>query len=283
MRLGAALSLVVLACAACGGGSHTAVTVTRTLAARAPHPAGLAVGVVGPLHVEAQGIEPQRGTLAQVAGLPLVLVSAQVADAATVAQAAAAHPGSHFALVGASTKGEHEHNLVGIVLRDDEAATLAGVVAGLVASESGGSTPRVAYVGPEEQRLAVPFGRGVHQALPSAQVLHQWSKRAPARCKEAALTAIDRGAAIVMAHGGTCADAAEAAAHQQNLPALRLGDFELPSVAADLIAHDAAGGVYHGNEDIVFGAASGAIAIGSLDGRIALSTVLRARTVTAAG
>lgn len=287
MRLGAALGLVVLACAACGGAPRDEATTTTTTAATrlttTATPPGLAVGVVGPLQVDAPGVAPKHATLAQVSDLPLVLVSADAVDAATLARVAAAHPGSHFALVGASTEGHHERNLVGLVLRDDEAASLAGVVAGLVAAESGGSPPRVAYVGPEEQRLAVPFGRGVHQALPAAQVLHQWSKRIPARCNEAALTAIERGAAIVMAHGGTCADAAEDAAHQQNVPALRLASFELPSVAADAIAHDAANGVYHGNEDIVFGAASGAIAIRALDPRISLATVLRARAVAGAG
>lgn len=281
MRLSAALGIVVLACAGCGAAHHAAVVVTKK--AHAPRPAGLRVGVVGPLRIDVPGISPQRGTLAQTAGLPLVLVSARAADLATVAEAAAAHPASHFALVGGSTKTDRRPNLVGLVLRDDQAAALAGTVAGLVAQDEGGVTPRVAWVGPQEQRLAGPFGRAVHHAYPAAGVLHQWSGRVPARCKEAALTAIGRGAVLVMAHGGTCADAAEVAAHQQNVPALRLSDFELPSVAAGLLARDAKAGIYRGGEDIVFGTSSGAIAIGKLDPRISLDTVVRARAVAATG
>ena len=49
------------------------------------------------------------------------------------------------------------------------------------------------------------------------------------------------------------------------------------------LARDAANGVYHGREDIVFGAPSGAIAIRALDPRIPLATVLRARAVAGAG
>lgn len=280
MRLRAALSVVVLACAGCGAAHQDPVVVKKAQAVR---PAGLRVGVVGPLRIDVPGVSPLRGSLAQTADLPLVLVSAQAAGPGAVADAAAAHPASHFALVGASTAGDRRPNLVGLVLRDDQAARLAGIVAGLFASDQGGTSPRVAWIGPQEQRLAAPFGRGVHEAYPRAAVLHQWSRRVPARCKEAALTAIGRGAALVMAHGGTCADAAEQAAHQQNVPALRLADFELPSAAADLLARDARAGVYRGGEDIVFGASSGAIAIGKLDPRISLDTVVRARAVAGAG
>ena len=36
---------------------------------------------------------------------------------------------------------------------------------------------------------------------------------------------------------------------------LSLGDFELPSVAATMVVRDAVAGVFHGGEDLVFGAA----------------------------
>lgn len=246
-------------------------------------PAGLRVGVVGPLRLDVPGVVVRRGRLPELAGLPLVVASARVVDPARVADAARSNPDTHYALIGASTKGDRVPNLVGVVLRDDEAARLGGIVAGLVASGNGGATPRVAWIGPQEQKLAAAFGQGVHRADSSVVVLRQWSKRIPARCEEAALTAIERGAVIVMAHGGLCADAAAQGAHQQNLPALRLADFELPSVAADVIVRDAVAGVYQGNEDIVFGATSGAIAIGPLDPRISLGTVVRARAVAGAG
>jgi hypothetical protein len=282
MRVGAALTLVVLCCAGCGGARHAAVTTT-VHAKQAFRPAGLRVGVAGPLRLDVPGVVVRRGKLARLAGLPLVLASARTTGLGTIADAARANPGTHYALIGASTKTDRVKNLVGIVLRDDEAARLGGVLAGLVAAANGGGTPRVAWVGPEEDRLAAAFGKGVRQAAPRVGVLHQWSKRTPARCEEAALTAIERGAAIVMAHGGLCADAAAQGAHQQNLPAIRLSDFELPGVAASVVVRDAAAGVYQGNEDIVFGGTSGAIAVGAVDPRIALGTVVRARAVAGAG
>lgn len=282
MRSRAALGVILLlACAGCGSARHEAVVAKKMQAVE--RPAGLRVGIVGPLRIDIAGATSEPGSLGSVASLPLVLVSARAASLQAVAGAATAYPQSHFAYVGGSTKGDRHKNLVGLVLRDDQAATLGGIVAGLTADDQGGGSPRVAWIGPEEERLAVPFARGVHQADPAVGVLHQWSRSIPARCKEAALTAIGRGADVLMAHGGLCADAVEEGAHEQNVPALRLSDFEFPSVAAGLIVREAVGGVYHGGEDIVFGTPSGAIAIGSLDPRIPLDTVVRARSVAGTG
>ena len=141
----------------------------------------------------------------------------------------------------------------------------------------GATAPRVAWVGPQERRLAGAFAQGVHRALPGATVLDEWSRSIPARCKEAALAGIDRGAMVVVADGGLCAQAAVVAARQQNVPGLQLGDFEFRNVLTNLIARDAAAGVYHGGEDLVFGAGSGAIGIGTLDPRISFATLVRAR------
>jgi hypothetical protein len=135
----------------------------------------------------------------------------------------------------------------------------------------------VAWVGPQNRRLAAAFAQGVHRALPGATVLDEWSRSIPARCKEAALAGIDRGAMVVAADRGLCAEAAVVAARQQNVPGLQLSDFESRDVVTSLIARDAAAGVYHGGEDLVFGAASGAIGVGALDPRISLATLVRAR------
>ena len=126
--------------------------------------------------------------------------------------------------------------------------------------------------------LADAFAQGVHRALPGATVLDEWSRSIPARCKEAALAGIDRGAMVVAADRGLCAEAAVAAARQQNVPGLQLVATSSPGMSStSLIARDAAAGVYHGGEDVVFGAASGAIGVGALDPRISLATLVRAR------
>ena len=281
MRLRAATLLAVLVAAGCGGARHAASTTstaaTRTTTA-APTPTVVRVGVVGPLDVQAVGAQIDRGPLARVAGDPLVLVWAPTADTAAVLAAAAEHPSGHFALVGASTAGFRRRNLVGIVIREDQAARLAGAVAGMAATDAGVSAPVVAWVGPEERHLAGSFAVGLRGTAPGATVLRAWSRDQAAACKEAALGAIDEGALLVVAHRGLCARAAAVGAHERNRIALDLSTFEDPAVAADRIAQDAVSGIYYGGEDLVFGASTGVITVGSLDPRIASTTVLRAHT-----
>jgi basic membrane lipoprotein Med (substrate-binding protein (PBP1-ABC) superfamily) len=219
-----------------------------------------------------------HGGLNTMPAYRLVVVSAEADDAATVAVVADAHPETHYALVGSPTRGDRRPNLAGIVLRDDQAAFLGGVVAGLVAVEEGGTAKRVAWVGPEESALAAAFGRGAHSVDAGVAILHAWSSARPAACKEAALGSIARGAVVVLAHEGRCAGAAIAGAHEQNHVGLRLSDFELPDVAAAQIVREAAGGIYHGGEDIVFGESSGAIGVKRLDPRISAATAINART-----
>jgi hypothetical protein len=267
----ATVLVCVLAAGGCGSGQHAASTTTRTAQA----PSGLRIGVVGPLRVDVPGIVPRKEPLSRIADDPLVLVDARSASSAVVSATARAHPSIHFALVGASVIGEHAPNLAGIVLKQDDAAYLAGVTAGLAAGESGASA-RVVWVGPEERVLAAAFGRGVRAAAPGVAVLHQWSRSIPALCKEAALTGLDRSAVVVMAHGGLCAAAAASAAHEQNVPALALRDFMFPEVAAGVVAREAVSGVFHSG-DVIFGPATGAIGVGKLDARISPAAVAGAR------
>ena len=275
---------MLLAAAAAAGCGGTADRATTTPAKTRPHPtrtvakAGLRIGVVGPLHVRVPGAVSEPGTLRQSAGDALVVVSAESKDLDAVVAAADANPTSHYAIVGASSRASRRANVAGLVLDDGQAALLGGVVAGLVAADQGGHDARVAWVGPEERRLAGAFARGTHTIVPGATVLRAWSRDNPASCKEAALGAVDRGAVVVMAHGDTCAQAALAGVHEQNRVGLQLSDFEFPDVAADAVVRDAVAGMYHGGEDVVFGAASGAIGIRSLDPRISPDLALQART-----
>jgi len=207
-----------------------------------------------------------------------VLVSAVTAGPVALASAAAAHPGINFALVCASIDSSKRPNLVGLVLRGDQTARLAGIAAGLVLTDAGGSRASAAWVGPQKPGLTTAFSRGVHGAAPGATVLVAGSPPDPSRCKQAALGVLARGAVVVMAEGGLCAAGAIAAAHEANRPGIELADFELPSVAATIVAREALAGVYHGGEDLVFGAADGAIGVRELDPRIppSVATLIRA-------
>jgi basic membrane lipoprotein Med (substrate-binding protein (PBP1-ABC) superfamily) len=207
-----------------------------------------------------------------------VLVSAATHALPAVAASAAAHPTTHFAYLGGSTRGARRGNLAGVVLREDQAAFLGGVVAALVARDDGGTKRRVAWVGPQERKLTAAFSRGAHTIDSTVAILVVLARDAPAACKEAALSATARGADVVMARGDGCAAAAVAGSHQTNHIGLRLSDFELPAVAATQIVHEAVGGVFHGGHDVVFGAASGAIGVARLDPRINATTAIAART-----
>jgi len=203
-----------------------------------------------------------------------------VPAAARLSEIAAQHPSTHFALIGAPSPDLTLDNVAGIVIRDDQAAHLAGIVAGVVASDEGVQQPRVGWAGPEQPALAAEFARGVHEVDARAQILHAWSANAPAACKEAALAVVQRGAVAVLSPRGLCAVAAAAGAHEQNIVALRLDQLQQRSVPAAQLVRDAVEGVYHGGEDIVFGQKSGAIAIATLDPRISTDEVVRARTLS---
>jgi basic membrane lipoprotein Med (substrate-binding protein (PBP1-ABC) superfamily) len=273
---GACACVLVVLLAGCGNEKQAASPPTAS-APTASTRTVLRVGIVGPLRLAVAGVGVRRGDLASVAGEPLVLVDAGVASVDAVAASARAHPDSQFAMVGASARAQDVPNLAGIVFEQGKAAYLAGVTAGLAAADEGGGDPRVAWVGPEERGLVAAFGRGVRAAAPGVAVLHQGSLPVPARCKEAALTALERDAVVVFAQRGLCAAAAAAAAHEQNRPALRLRDFLLPDVAAATVAREAANGIFHGGEDVVFGPATGAVGIRALDPRISVSTAAQAR------
>ena len=273
------LTAVAVLLVGCGkAATSTQKVVTRTTYRVATTAPPLDVGVVGNLNVNVPGAKVQHGTLATLTA-PLVLVQAGTSAAARLASVAAANPGTHYALVGGSAANLKLRNVVGLVIRDEPAAQLAGAVAGLVAEGEGVAAPRVGLIGPSNTSISFSFGLGVHAVTPHALVLHAWTGNAPAACKEAALTLLIRGAVAITAQSGRCADAAVSGAHEQNAVAIRISDFELLSVPATEIVRDAVGGVFHGGEDLVFGPSSGAIGIGPLDPRISQANVLRARTL----
>ncbi|HEV2591365.1 MAG TPA: hypothetical protein VGU02_05665 [Gaiellaceae bacterium] len=260
------------------GTTHVVTTTVAKPHRAAPAPTGLRIGVVRGVDVAPVfGAVYEHGSLEQVAGDALVLVPA--ASAAQIASVAAQHPSSHFALIGAPSPDLMLPNVAGLVVPDDQAAQVAGVVAGVVASDEGIQQPRVGWAGPEQPALADAFARGVHEVAPGAQILHAWSANVPAACKEAALAVVQRGAVAVLSPHGLCAEAAIAGAHEQNIVGLELDQFELLFVPAAQIVRDAVEGIYHGGENIVFGRRSGAIGVGTLDPRISAEQAIRARTL----
>ena len=190
MRLATALVMVLLL-AGCGGVAKR--SVTTTMIGTPSQPAGLRVGVVGHLAVRVAGAVVEHVSLRRAASETLVLVSAEARASSDLPAQAAAHPGTHYVLVGGSAAAQRLPNLAGIVLRDDQAARLGGVVAGLAALEGSERAARVAWVGPRAVPLVNAFARGVHAVAPGTTVLRTWSPDRPGACKESALGAIARG------------------------------------------------------------------------------------------
>ena len=265
----AALVLLCLLAAACGGAKHAATTTrAKTVPARTV-PGGPRVAVLGPLRLK--GVTPTALDDAE-----LVVVDEPRRDVAALADA---HPDAHFVLVGRSHATADASNVGGLLFREDEVAYLAGVVAGLVTSDEGALDATVAWVGGRRVAIADAFAAGARAVHPGVRVLDAWSEPDAARCKEAALDAISRGASVVLAGTGRCAEGALAGAADQNAVGLSLATFERPEVAVAQTIRDAAHGVYHGGEDVVFGAASGAVAVGKLDPRVSPETATRAREI----
>ena len=165
-----------------------------------------------------------------------------------------------------------------------QAALLAGLVAGFVAADQGGTSARVAWVGPEERPLVRAFARGVHRALPRAVVLdaavpldsggvqggRARGDRTGRGRRRRARRALRRGRASRARTTRICRGC-------------RLGEFEFPNVVANAAVREAVAGIFRGGEDIVFGLASGAVGIGTLDPRISSATLVRARSSIPAG
>src|SRR6476619_1277648 len=122
----AAIGLAALA--GCGGATGRA---TSTAATTSRTPVGLRVGVVGPLQVQAAGAVAERMSLRAAAQESLVLAVATPQTSVSLPEAAAEHPSTHYALVGASAAAHRLPNLAGVLVRDDQAARLAGAIAGL--------------------------------------------------------------------------------------------------------------------------------------------------------
>ena len=171
-------------------------------------------------------------------------------------------------------------NVVGVLVRRDQAAYLAGLVAGLVAKAGGTQQPKVALVGPAATTLA----RGIHarrarripgrrgdQGAPSSED--------PAACKEAALAAVDEGAVAIVSSRGTCALGALAAAREQHIVGQSLADFEVRGAIASAIVRAALQGVFYGREDLSYGWRAGAVGSSGSIRSIPTGVAVQARAI----
>ena len=218
-----------------------------------------------------------RGRLASVQRFPLVLVASGAATAQAVADAAAANPGSHFALVGASVKKVKQPNLAASCFASRRRHCSAGCSRAMSLPPRTSSDPVVAWVGPAGPGLVRSFIRGVHRVDGGASVLVAHSSRSRRTARNPLCRVLQRGAVFVMAWRGLCAAAVADAAAEQNQIAASVRDFELPNAAVDAVVREALSGRYSGGEDVIFGFTTGAIGVGRLDPHVPASVAVKVR------
>jgi len=269
---GAALVILALILAGCGSTRTAETTATNRKPARV-------VSVTTASDARAVNVVTVGGRELTAAGVDAADLVVVPRDERGVAALVRRHPNVHFVLVGRSYKEAPGANVAGILFREDEAAYLAGVVAGLVTTREGAVGADVAWVGGKRKAVADAFERGVRAVDGRAAVIRAWTGADATHCKEAALDAIGRGASVVLAGRGRCAEGALAGAVDQNAVGLTLGDFERPSIAVDQFVRDAREGLYHGGENVIFGTKTGAVGVRRLDARVPPDAVAEARMV----
>ena len=281
LQLALLLLSVGLGAAGCGHKAHSGAPVTTVAAnlTSTVSPEALHVGVVGGVSFGVSGAVADRGALADVADDVLVLVAAGAVPDASLRLAARAHPATHFAIIGGTAHGVRLRNVAGVLLRRDQAAYLAGLVAGLVGKAGGTQQPKMALVGPDATHLLGAFTRGAHLGFPSANVSAAPSSGDPASCKEAALAAIGEGAVAVVASPGNCALGALAATGEQHIVGQSLADFEVRGAIAAAVVRAALQGVFYGREDLSYGIRAGAVGIERLDPLVPTGVAVQARAI----
>jgi basic membrane protein A len=226
---------------------------------------------------------PNLSSLAKANYDLVIAVGFLMADAvATVAQQ---FPDTNFAIIDfsqADLKSKPE-NVRGLLFKEQEAGYLAGYLAGLVTKQEAGSQQVIGSVGglkiPPVDRYIAGYQAGAEKASPGITTLNSYSQDFvdQAKCKEAALDQIARGAHVIFQVAGQCGLGALSAAKEKNARGIGvdadqsyLGEFILTSalkkvdVAVYQTAQTVQDGTFSGGENTVFDVASGAVGLGKI-------------------
>lgn len=248
--LGAAVAMLALVAAGCGGGSDEAGTTTGTTTAAAP---ALKVGLItdlGQLNdrgfnqlayaglkraqtelgIEGRVIEsaaasdyiPNMSTLARQGYDLIVAVGFAQGDA--VAKVAKKFPDVKFAIVDVSQAdlAGKPANVEGLLFKEQEVGYLAGYLAGLAEKRAPGKD-LISSVGgmkePPVDRFIAGYQAGARKADPGITILNGYSQDwdDQAKCKELALDQIANGSHVVFQVAGGCGLGALDAARERKV------------------------------------------------------------------
>jgi basic membrane protein A len=174
-------------------------------------------------------------------------------------------------------------NVRGLLFKEQEAGYLVGYLAGLVTKQEAGSKQVIGSVGgqklPPVDRYIAGFRAGARRAAPGITTLNAYSQDFvdQAKCKEAALDQIARGAHVVFQVAGQCGLGALSAAGEKNVRGIGvdadqayLGAHVLTSalkrvdVAVLETIRSVQEGRFSGGENSVFDVASGGVGLGEV-------------------
>jgi basic membrane protein A len=194
-------------------------------------------------------------------------------------------PKVSFAIVDFSQKQlkSKPANVRGLLFKEQEAGYLVGYLAGLVTKQEAGSKQVVGSVGgqriPPVDRYIAGYQAGAKAASPGIVTLNAYSQDFvdQARCKEAALDQIARGAHVVFQVAGQCGLGALSAVKEKNVRGIGvdadqayLGPHVLTSalkrvdVAVFQTIQSARDRRFSGGGDTVYDVASGGVGIGEV-------------------
>jgi basic membrane protein A len=213
----------------------------------------------------------------------VIAVGFLMADAVDVV--ARRFPKVSFAIVDFSQKEltSKPANVRGLLFKEQEAGYLVGYLAGLVTKQEAGSNQVIGSVGgqkiPPVDRYIAGYRAGAKAASPGIVTLNAYTQDFvdQAKCKEAALDQIARGAHVVFQVAGQCGLGALSAAKEKNVRGIGvdadqayLGPHVLTSalkkvdVAVFQTIRSVQDGSFAGGEDSVYDVASGGVGIGEV-------------------
>jgi basic membrane protein A len=174
-------------------------------------------------------------------------------------------------------------NVRGLLFKEQEAGYLVGYLAGLATKQEAGSKLVIGSVGgqkiPPVDRYIAGYQAGARKAAPGITTLNAYSQDFvdQAKCKEAALDQIARGARVVFQVAGQCGLGVLSAAKEKNVwgigvdadqaylgPHILTSALKKVDVAVFSTIQAAQEGAFRGGEDTTFDIASGGVGIGEV-------------------
>jgi basic membrane protein A len=241
---------------------------------------------------------PNLSSLAQQDYDLVVAVGFLMAEALDVV--AKRFPDVNFAIIDFSQQElkSKPKNVRGLLFKEQEAGYLVGYLAGLVTKEEAGSKLVIGSVGgqkiPPVDRYIAGYQAGAKKAAPGITAVNAYSQDFvdQAKCKEAALDQIARGAHVVFQVAGQCGLGVLSAAKEKNVwgigvdadqaylgPHILTSALKKVDVAVFQTIQAAEDGSFRGGEDTTFDIASGGVGIGEVSPEVATGLVSQVNQV----